>query len=158
MNIKKLSKIFAAIIIAGLAGAIGSVFTGSAIQTWYTALARPSFAPPNFLFGPVWTTLYIFMGIASYLIFEKGWERKDVKRALNIYLAQLVLNALWSIVFFGLHAIGWALVVIIALWILILMTILSFRKISKPAAYLLVPYILWVTFATALNYGFFVLN
>lgn len=158
MNIKKLSKIFAAIIIAGLAGAIGSVFTGSAIQTWYTTLARPSFAPPNFLFGPVWTTLYIFMGIASYLIFEKGWERKDVKRALNIYLAQLVLNALWSIVFFGLHAIGWALVVIIALWILILMTILSFRKISKPAAYLLVPYILWVTFATALNYGFFALN
>lgn len=151
-------KLIIAIAVSQLAGIIGSVFTASSIPTWYASLNRPSFAPPNWLFGPVWITLFTLMGIAAFLIWKRGLERRDVRNALSIFIAQLVLNTLWSIIFFGLQSPGAALVEIVILWLAILATIISFGKISKPAAWLLVPYILWVSFAGILNYFIWILN
>ncbi len=136
-----------------LAGIIGSVFTVSAIPTWYAALAKPVLRPPNWLFGPIWTTLYALIGVAAYLV----WNKRH-GQALRIFGVQLVLNATWSIVFFGLQSPGWALLNIIALWLAIVWTIKVFYRISKPAAYLLVPYLLWVSFGSYLNYAIWVLN
>lgn len=154
----KTFRIIIAILIAELAGIIGTFFTTPAIPTWYATLLKPELAPPNWIFGPVWTTLFALMGIASYLIWEKGWHRKDVKIALSFYAFQLALNTLWSAVFFGLQNPGLALVEISLLWISILATILAFYKISRPASYLLIPYILWVSFAMYLNYAIWTLN
>jgi tryptophan-rich sensory protein len=150
--------IIVAIVACELAGIIGSVFTTPSIPGWYAGIAKPSFNPPNWIFGPVWTLLYALMGLAAYLVYEKGLKRPEVKKALAVFAAQLLLNALWSIVFFGAHMILGAAVVIVLLWAMILATILLFTKISKTAAYLLVPYILWVTFAAVLNVSFYVLN
>jgi tryptophan-rich sensory protein len=150
--------IIVAIVACELAGIIGSVFTTPSIPGWYAGIAKPSFNPPNWIFGPVWTLLYALMGLAAYLVYEKGFKRPEVKKALAVFAAQLLLNALWSIVFFGAHMILGAAVVIVLLWAMILATILLFTKISKTAAYLLVPYILWVTFAAVLNVSFYVLN
>lgn len=136
-----------------LAGVIGSVFTISAIPTWYAGLVKPDVRPPNWVFGPVWTTLYALMGIAGYLVWSK---RRG--QALRIFGVQLVLNATWSIIFFGLQSPGWALVNIVALWLAIVGTIKEFYRVSKPAAYLLVPYLVWVSFASYLNYSIWVLN
>ncbi|MEX1112152.1 MAG: TspO/MBR family protein [Candidatus Andersenbacteria bacterium] len=151
-------KLVAAIGISEAAGIIGSVFTISSIPTWYASLARPELSPPNWIFGPVWTTLYALMGIAAWLIWRKGLQRKDVKVALGIFVGQLVLNSLWSIIFFGLQNPGVALIEIVFLWLAILATIITFARISKPAAWLLVPYIVWVSFASYLNYAIWVLN
>ena len=131
-----------AIIVSELAGVIGSVFTISSIPTWYATLQKPILSPPNWIFGPVWTTLYFLMGAAAFLVWRHGLERKEVKTALTIFIGQLILNALWSIIFFGLHNPFWAFVEIILLWLAILWTIIAFYKISRPAAYLLLPYIL----------------
>jgi len=146
------------VVICELAGIIGSLFTAPSIPGWYAGLAKPSFNPPNWIFGPVWTALYAMMGVAVYLVYEKGPKNRVVKRALAVFAAQLLLNALWSIVFFGAHMILAAAVVIVLLWAGILASIVLFRPISKAAAWLLVPYILWVSFATALNVSFFLLN
>jgi tryptophan-rich sensory protein len=147
-----------AVLIAESAGIIGSVFTAKEITTWYTTLNMPMLAPPNWVFGPVWTTLFFLMGIASYLVWRQGWECKQVKLVLGIFALQLVLNIAWSLIFFGLHSPGWALVEIVLLWLAILATIISFAKLSKPAAWLLLPYLLWVSFATYLNYAIWTLN
>ena len=155
MNIYKL---LVSIGVCLLAGVTGSIFTMPAIPTWYAALNRPPLAPPNWIFGPVWTTLFVLMGISAFLIWKKGLDRKDVKIALGIFIGQLVLNTLWSIIFFGLHSPGGALIEIVFLWLAILATIVAFYKISKPAAWLLVPYILWVSFAAYLNYAIWSLN
>ncbi len=155
---KRAAGIIVAVVVCELAGIIGSVFTTPSIPGWYAGIVKPSFNPPNWIFGPVWTVLYAMMGLAAYLVYEMGLKRPEVKRALTVFTAQLVLNTLWSIVFFGAHMILGAAVVIVVLWTLILATILLFHKISKPAAYLLVPYILWVSFATVLNVSFYVLN
>ena len=155
---KKAAGIIVAIVACELAGIIGSVFTMPAIPGWYAGIAKPSFNPPNWIFGPVWTLLYALMGLAAYLVYEKGFKRPEVKKALTVFAAQLLLNTLWSIVFFGAHRILGAAVVIVLLWALILATILLFYRISKAAAYLLVPYIFWVTFATVLNISLYVLN
>lgn len=133
------------------AGVLGSFFTFSAIPDWYAALNKPSFSPPNWIFGPVWTTLYIMMGISLYLV----WQKKKVPL---VFWAQLFLNAIWSIIFFGMKNPGLALIDIIALWITIVLTIKSFSKISKPAGYLLIPYLLWVSFAAILNLSIVLLN
>jgi translocator protein len=146
------------IVICELAGILGSIFTMPSIPGWYAGLTKPAFNPPSWLFGPVWTLLYALMGLAAWLVYEKGAKRPDVKKALSVFAAQLILNALWSIVFFGAHMILGAVVVIILLWALILLTILLFWRISKPAAWLLVPYILWVSFASVLNVSLYVLN
>ncbi|MFH1253766.1 MAG: TspO/MBR family protein [Candidatus Uhrbacteria bacterium] len=158
MKIKKVFQLILAIIIAESAGVIGSVFTVGAIPVWYSTLNKPSFNPPNWLFGPVWTILFVLMGIAAFLIWQRGWKKLEVKNALKIFLSQLILNTLWSILFFGLHSPTAAFLEIIALWLLILATIISFWKISRPAAYLLFPYILWVTFAAFLNLTIVFLN
>ncbi len=142
-----------AIVVSEIPGIIVSIFTVSAISTWYATLAKPAFNPPNWIFGPVWTTLYFLMGVAAFLVWRRGLERKEVKIALGIFIAQLTLNAFWSIIFFGLRNPGVAFLEIIILWLAILATILFFYKISRPAAWLLFPYILWVSFAGYLNYS-----
>ncbi|OGC12205.1 TspO protein [candidate division WOR-1 bacterium RIFOXYA12_FULL_52_29] len=149
--------IIATIVCLG-AGFLGSLATMPSIPTWYVALNKPPFNPPNWLFGPVWIILYIMMGIAAYLIFEKGWDKKEVKLSLMHFGFQLVFNVAWSIVFFGLHSPWGAFIVIVILWLLILETIIRFGKLSKPAAWLLVPYILWVSFASILNLAVALLN
>ncbi len=146
------------ILLSLAAGAIGSIFTLNSIPTWYATLSKPSFAPPNWLFGPVWTTLYILMGISAYLIWEKGMKKKLVRNALLLFALQLILNALWSILFFGLRSPLYGLVCIALLWLSIALTIKLFYSIDKRAAYLLIPYILWVSFASILNYSIWMLN
>ena len=159
MRINNFLKLVIAIMVSECAGVIGSFFTMPAIQSgWYTGLVKPALNPPAWVFGPVWTTLFALMGISAFLIWKKGLDRRDVKIALGIFLGQLVLNTLWSIIFFGLHSPGGALVEIAFLWLAILATIVTFYKISKPAAWLLLPYILWVSFAMYLNYAIWILN
>jgi tryptophan-rich sensory protein len=155
---KKIFGILVSVVICELAGIIGSVFTTPSIPGWYEGLAKPPFNPPNWIFGPVWTILYAMMGVAAYLVYEKGMRNKEVKRAMAVFAGQLLLNTLWSIVFFGAHMILAGAGVIVLLWVGILASILLFRPISKPAACLLVPYILWVSFATVLNSSLYILN
>ena len=151
-------KFLIAIIVPQLAGAIGAFFTTPNIPTWYAGITKPALNPPAWIFAPVWTTLFILMGIAAFLVWRKGLNHRNVRIALGIFIGQLVLNTLWSIIFFGLHSPGGALVVVILLWLAILATIIAFAKISKASAYLLVPYILWVSFASYLNLMLWILN
>lgn len=140
------------------AGGIGASFTASAIPTWYATLVKPSFAPPNWVFAPVWTLLYILMGLAAAIVWQKGLQNPQVRTALVAFLIQLILNMIWSALFFGLRSPLCGLIDILFLWTMILVTIAQFSKVSVPAALLLIPYILWVTFATGLNFGIFLLN
>lgn len=158
MKLNNFFKLVITIIVSQLAGVIGSVFTVSSIPNWYAVLQKPSFSPPNWIFGPVWVTLYLLMGVAAFLVWRHGFERREVRRALAIFGGQLVLNTLWSIIFFGLRNPFWAFVEIIVLWLAILVMIFAFYKISRPAAYLLLQYILWVSFAGYLNYSIWILN
>jgi benzodiazapine receptor len=151
-------KLVVSVVACQCAGAIGSLFTTPAIPTWYATLEKPFFTPPNWLFAPAWITLYLLMAIAAFLIWRKGLGQEGVKSALLIFLVQLVLNALWSVVFFGLQSPLWGMVVILALWVAILLTIIRFFKLSTAAGSLMLPYILWVSFASALNIAIFVLN
>jgi len=141
-----------------LVGIISTPFTLAAIPTWYNILTKPPFSPPNWIFGPVWTALYFLIGISAFLIWKKGLKKKHVKEALYYFIAQLVFNFMWSILFFGLKSPIIGLIDILVLWVLILITMIKFYKISKPASYLLVPYILWVSFATLLNLFIVILN
>jgi translocator protein len=147
-------KIAGCIILCLLAGIIGALFTTTGPNSWYSQLNKPSFNPPNWIFGPVWTILYIMMGIALYLAIRK----KVSKKAIIFFIAQLVLNTLWTIIFFGMHNLLIALIEIMILWIFILLTIIEFHKKSRAAAYLMIPYILWVSFATLLNIAICILN
>lgn len=140
------------------AGGIGSAFTASAIPGWYATLAKPSFSPPSWIFAPVWTLLYILMGLAAAIVWQRGLQNLQVRTALVVFLIQLILNMLWPILFFGLRSPLYGLVDILFLWVMILVTIAQFSKVSVPAALLLIPYILWVTFASGLNFGIFFLN
>jgi tryptophan-rich sensory protein len=151
-------KLVVSIIACLAAGAIGSIFTREAIPTWYATLEKPAFNPPNWLFAPVWTLLYIMMGIAAFMVWRKGLENRQVRIALIVFLVQLVLNALWSVVFFGLESPLYGVVVIAALWVAILFTVLKFYRISLAASVLLWPYLLWVTFAAVLNVSIWLLN
>ncbi|MCP9749411.1 TspO/MBR family protein [Ferruginibacter sp. HRS2-29] len=155
---KPIFKLIISIAIPLAVGAVSGYLTMESVQTWYTTLNKPSFNPPNGIFAPVWTTLYIMMGIACFLVWKKDFPQPAKRRALIFYSIQLLLNFLWSFIFFYLHEKGAALAEIILLWIFILLTIISFGKISKPAAWLLVPYILWVSFATVLTYSIWNLN
>ena len=158
MKLNNRAKLIFSILLCLLAGAIGSIFTVSSIPTWYAVLKKPFFNPPNWIFGPVWTVLYILMGISLYLVWKKGIKTEESKVALILFGFQLVINALWSIIFFGLRMPSYALIGIIILWVAILFTIIKFYNISKPAAYLLIPYILWVSFASVLNLYIWLLN
>jgi benzodiazapine receptor len=127
-------------------------------MAWYSTLSKPFFTPPSWLFGPAWTVLYILMAISAFLVWKKGFEKKQVKSALKLFAIQLVLNLSWSPVFFGAHNPLLALVIIVVMWIFILKTILAFGKIDKIASYLLYPYIAWVSFASILNFSIWILN
>ncbi len=139
-------------------GGLSGFFTVKAIPGWYAQLNKPWFNPPNWLFSPVWTSLYIMMGIALWLVWKSDAPQQLKQRAICLFAAQLVLNFFWSLIFFNLHQIGWALVEIIALWTTILLTIFAFAKVSTTAAWLLVPYLSWVSFASILNYSLWGLN
>ncbi|MDP5045318.1 MAG: tryptophan-rich sensory protein [Leeuwenhoekiella sp.] len=155
---KKVRRILIAVSICLAVGFIGAVATQSSVTTWYPTLTKPFFTPPNWLFAPVWTTLYILMGIAAGLVWDGGFYHKWVKTALYHFGFQLLLNAFWSIIFFGLHLILPALLVITALLILLLFTYKWFRVVNVKAAFLLIPYIIWVCYATALNFEIWRLN
>ncbi len=126
--------------------------------TWYATLNKPFFTPPSWLFGPAWTILYILMAISAYLVFKKGLKKAGVKNALKLFGTQLVLNLVWSPVFFGAHQIFLAFLLILVLWYFIFKTIRAFAKVDKTPSYLLYPYIAWVSFATILNFSVWILN
>jgi len=155
MNYKKL---IVSLALPQIAGLIGSLFTVSAIASWYVTLQKPSFSPPNWLFGPVWVLLYFLMGVSFYLVWQKTQENKKAKTAVWLFLIQLFFNATWSIIFFGLHSPALAFINIIILWGLIVVLIVKFFTISKLAAYLLLPYLAWVSFASLLNFFIWYLN
>jgi tryptophan-rich sensory protein len=163
MKINNTFKLIIAIVVSEMAGIIGSVFTTPSVAGWYAGLVKPALNPPSWVFGPVWTTLFALMGISAFLVWSSyaqasADKKKWVRVALILFGVQLVLNTLWSIIFFGLHSPGSALVEIVFLWLAILATIIAFAGISKPAAWLLAPYILWVSFAMYLNYAIWALN
>jgi len=160
-------KLLLCIIGCELIGVIGSIFTIPSIPTWYATLAKPFFSPPNWLFGPVWTILFALMGISFYVLLEalkKHNKKAHIKisplksKEAKVFYLQLILNILWSLIFFGLKMPSVAFAEIIALWFSIALSIMLFRKVSKRAAWLLVPYIVWVTIASALNFAIVVLN
>ncbi len=148
---------FVSIVIAQTAGLVGSLFTVESVSTWYTTISKPEWNPPSWIFGPVWITLYTLMGIAAYMV----WQQREVpnaKLALWIYGVHLVFNALWSILFFGLKNPGLAFAEIIVLLVLIVITTLLFWKINPLAGGLMIPYIVWVSFAAFLNYTIWQIN
>jgi len=151
-------KLVVCILVCECAGFLGSIFTTPQIPGWYASLVKPSFNPPSWLFGPVWTTLYLLMGVSLYLVWRIGLGHGRVKAALAIFAVQLALNVLWSFAFFGRQSPLSGLVVIAALWIMIVANIVYFSKLSAAAALLLVPYVLWVSFAAVLNAGLYRLN
>lgn len=140
------------------AGVLGGIATTPAIPIWYEGLNKPAFNPPRWLFGPAWTLLYILMGIALFLVWRKGFNKPGVKLALLVFLIQLVLNVIWSFLFFGLRSPLAGLIEIIILWLAILLTLILFFRVSVPAGVLLLPYISWVTFASVLNGAIVKLN
>jgi tryptophan-rich sensory protein len=159
MKLNKVAKLAICCAVPLLIGFIGSLFTTSAsLNNWYANLNKPSFNPPNWIFGPVWTTLYILMGIAVFLVWQKGLDNIFVRLAIICFIIQLTLNAAWTPLFFGLRSPLAGLVDIILLLSAINLTTLLFLRISKPAAVLLVPYMLWVLFATILNASIFLMN
>ena len=140
------------------AAVLGSLFTRNAISDWYANLNKPFFTPPGWLFGPVWTVLYLLMALSAFLVWQKGLDSHIVKVALALYLLQLILNGLWMPLFFGLRMPLVAFVEILLLWTTIGLTILAFARVSIPAALLLLPYILWASFAAVLNFSIWLLN
>ena len=180
MKYSNLLKLLISIIICELAGVVGSIFTTPEISGWYKSLNKPSFNPPNWIFGPVWTIIFILMGVSLYLVWLNKWETKNKIRSgkikawnplsqkfltvwkkaniILIFILQLILNISWSAIFFGMRSPGAAFFEILMLWFAIIFMIINFYKISKTAALLLLPYILWVSFAAFLNYFIWILN
>lgn len=154
MSKKNWYKLLISLLLPQLAGGAGALFTMSEIPTWYATLVKPALNPPSWVFGPVWTTLFLLMGTALFLV----WKRTSEKRPLNVFALQMVLNTLWSIVFFGLHSPVGAVIVIVFLWLAIVWTMYEFYRVSRAAAWLLVPYLLWVSFASYLNFSIWLLN
>lgn len=149
-------KLIISLALPQLAGGLGAFFTITSIESWYSTLVKPSWNPPSWLFGPVWTFLYVLMGIACFLIWKSDHPQK--KEMLKLYAIQLVLNALWSPAFFGMQSPLMGLLVIIPLWVAIVLCIVQFRRLSPFTSGLMVPYLIWVSFATALNTAILVLN
>ena len=157
MKLNDILKLVVSIILCQLAGLLGSLFTTPAIPTWYQTLNKPFFTPPNWIFSPVWTSLFILMGISLFFV----WRRTDhpkFKIAFIFFFVQLILNVLWPVAFFGLKSPLLGLIDIVLLWIAILLTIQNFLKVSKMAGFLLLPYLLWVGFAALLNFSLWILN
>ncbi len=151
-------KLLISLLVPQLAGLIGSIFTAPAIPTWYATLEKPSFTPPSWLFAPAWITLFVLMGVAAFLVWRRRLEERQVKIALGIFIVQLILNALWSVIFFGLESVLGGMILIVVLWLAILATMFAFFRISRAAGWLLLPYILWVSFAGVLNFSIWRLN
>ena len=155
----KITRILTVVVTCLAIGYFSSAVTKAAILDWYPTLVKPSFNPPNWVFAPVWSLLYVMMGVAAGLVWDKiEWNRPIVKKALTLFAIQLALNALWSYLFFGLHNPFLAGIVIVLLWLMIYETYLQFAKINKMAGYLLLPYLAWVSFATVLNISIWWLN
>jgi translocator protein len=152
------TKLLASVVACQLAGALGAIFTRAAIPVWYAALKKPPFSPPNWIFGPAWITLYLLMAVAAFLVWQKGMAHPGVGAALAVFVVQLLLNALWSPAFFGLRSPLAGAAVIVLLWLAIALTMLLFWQIARPAAWLLLPYLLWVSYASALNISIYLLN
>ena len=155
---QKILKIILLVVVCAGVGFLSGMVTRESITTWYPTLVKPVFNHPNWIFAPVWTSLYIMMGIAAGLVWTRGSDKKMVKKALEFVDIQLGLNALWSYLFFGLHNPLLALVEIVLLWLMIYETYSLFKKINKTAGYLLLPYLAWVSFATLLNASIWWLN
>jgi translocator protein len=155
---KRIIKLVLSIFLCQLAGVAGSAFTKPAVDTWYAALEKPFFTPPSWVFAPAWITLYLLMGISAFLIWDRELESLEVKKALGVFLLQLIINASWSMVFFGLKQITLSVIVIATLWLAILWTMVLFYKISKTASFILIPYLSWVSFALLLNVSIWFLN
>ena len=151
-------KYILSILVCLMAGFIGSFFTSPAIQGWYANVTKPSFNPPNWIFAPMWTLLFILMGIAVALVLSKGWSVPSVKIAVILFGVHLILNVLWSVFFFGMQNPALAFVEIIILWLMIALLIFLFFKIDMRAGWLMIPYILWVSFAAILNFAIWRLN
>lgn len=152
----KILKLLGCIVLAEVAGGIGAIFTTPAIGSWYVTLTKPGFNPPNYLFAPVWTALFALMGVGLYLVWQA--KSKEKKSAYIVFSIQLVLNILWSVIFFGLKQTGLAFIEIVALWIVILLNIIYFWRVNRWAGIVLLPYIMWVSFASILNYSLYSLN
>jgi tryptophan-rich sensory protein len=147
-----------AVLLCNFAGLLGALVTATGPGSWYESLVKPSFNPPSWLFGPVWTLLYILMGISLFLVIMEGRKGRDVRIPLVLFAIQLILNTIWSFAFFGLESPISGLLVILLLLVFIVATIVTFYPVRKAAAWLLIPYLLWVSFATVLNYALFTLN
>ncbi|MFZ2471843.1 MAG: TspO/MBR family protein [Methanothrix sp.] len=158
IRLREIARLIICIAICQLAGVIGSLFTASSVATWYTTLDKPWFTPPGFIITAVWIILFALMGMSLFLIWQEGISSTNSKIALGVFACQLIVNILWSYAFFGLQSPLAAIIVIVFLWLLILQCIIRFWHISKYAALLLVPYILWVSFASFLNYTIWRLN
>lgn len=157
MTATSVLKLAVSIAVPLLVGAIAGITTAKAIPTWYATLNQPSFNPPNWLFGPVWTTLYILMGISLYLVWSQP-DGKERNMALLAFTVQLVFNFGWSYIFFYYRQLGFALAEIVVLWVSIIVMLVLFYRVRPLTAYLNIPYILWVTFASVLNAAYFKLN
>ncbi|MDQ3910888.1 MAG: tryptophan-rich sensory protein [Actinomycetota bacterium] len=154
-----IKKLVGSVLLCEAAGVVGSVFTRDSLRDWYPTLQKPSFTPPDWVFGPVWTVLYAMMGVSLYLASRQREEDTAVETTARVLFAvQLMLNTLWTYIFFGRRSPGWALVEISLLWVAIASTTLSFFRVSRTAALLLLPYLLWTSFAAVLNYSVWRLN
>lgn len=151
-------KVLVCVLLVNLIGGAGAIFTSSSIPTWYADLEKPPGVPPNWVFGPVWTTLYAMIGISVALFWHRVPPGPAKTRGWIIFSVQMILNFIWSPVFFGLHQIGWGLVIIVALLVTLVVTIIAFRCQNKIAGRLLIPYGIWVGYATYLNAGYWALN
>ena len=157
MKTADIGKLLISIILPLSIGAIAGIFTARAIPEWYATLNQPSFNPPNWVFGPVWTTLYIILGISLFMIWKLP-ASKERNLAILVFIVQLVLNFCWSFFFFYFKMIGLALIDLLTLWTMIVVMLVRFYKLKPIAAYINIPYLLWVTFATMLNAAYFFLN
>lgn len=154
----KIIKLTASILICQLAGLAGSFFTRMSVDTWYKMLDKPFFTPPSWIFAPVWIVLYFLIGVSLFLIWNEGSDKPQIRDALGVFLLQLVLNSSWPAVFFGMRNILLSVIIIMLLWFSIAWTALKFYKISKKAAFILIPYFCWVSFAVILNITILFLN
>lgn len=158
MDRKGIARLAAAILLCEIVGGLGSVFAIPSIPAWYAGLAKPYFSPPGWVFGPVWVVLYLLMGVSLYLVWSGGAGKSGSAPALKAFGLQLSLNFLWPLLFFGFRSPAYGLVDIAFLWVAILVTALRSYRISRPAAWLLAPYLIWTAFAALLNFYVFILN
>jgi benzodiazapine receptor len=155
---RRLGTYLAWIAVSELAGVLGAFATRAAIPTWYAALSKPTWTPPNWVFGPVWTLLYALMGVAAARVWIRHRQTSAGKRSLALFGAQLAMNAVWPVLFFGLRTPGAALGAILILWVSIAALVVWWWRLERPSSFLLIPYLAWVSYATALNAAIVHLN